>query len=159
MVRVPVSRIYAPISIIEEEHMSEPRNLTQKLLGAHLTESDLIPGEEIDLTVDQILLEDALGSMTALQFEALGADRVTAPLAADTGATYDEDESIDISDLEPLIAKPTSPDNVVPVREVAGTETGARRNNSACGSLSAEKCGWCHWRGHGGSHLHHRCRR
>ena len=45
------------------------------------------------------------------------------PLAADTGATYDEDESIDLSDLEPLIAKPTSPDNVVPVREVAGTET------------------------------------
>src|ERR671919_2208267 len=45
------------------------------------------------------------------------------PLAADTGATYDEDESIDLSDLEPLIAKPTSPGNVVPVREVAGTET------------------------------------
>jgi aconitate hydratase len=44
-------------------------------------------------------------------------------LAADPGATYDEDESIDLSDLEPLIAKPTSPGNVVPVREVAGTET------------------------------------
>jgi aconitate hydratase len=61
--------------------MSEPRNLTQKLLGAHLTEGDLVPGEEIDLTVDQILIEDALGSMTALQFEALGADRVSVPLA------------------------------------------------------------------------------
>jgi aconitate hydratase len=61
--------------------MSEPRNLTQKLLGAHLTEGDLVPGEEIDLTVDQILIEDATGSMTALQFEALGADRVSVPLA------------------------------------------------------------------------------
>jgi aconitate hydratase len=81
MVRVPVPRIYAPASIIEEEDMSEPRNLTQKLLGAHLTEGDLVPGEEIDLTVDQILIEDALGSMTALQFEVLGADRVTVPLA------------------------------------------------------------------------------
>src|ERR671917_2179043 len=81
MVRVPVSRIYAPVSIIEEENMSEPRNLTQKLLSAHLTEGDLVPGEEIDLTVDQILVEDATGSMTALQFEALGIDRVTVPLA------------------------------------------------------------------------------
>ena len=60
MVLVPVRVIYAPVSIIEEENMSEPRNLTQKLLGAHLTEGDLVPGEEIDLTVDQILLEDAL---------------------------------------------------------------------------------------------------
>ena len=57
--------------------MSEPRNLTQKLLGAHLTEGDLVPGEEIDLTVDQIMIQDATDSMTALQFEALGADRVT----------------------------------------------------------------------------------
>ena len=61
--------------------MSEPRNLTQKLLGAHLTDGNLAPGEDIDLCVDQILIEDATGSMTALQFEALGADRVTVPLA------------------------------------------------------------------------------
>ena len=61
--------------------MAEPRNLTQKLLGDHLAEGDLVPGEEIDLTVDQILIEDATGSMTALQFEALGADRVAVPLA------------------------------------------------------------------------------
>src|SRR5918992_803286 len=81
MVRVPVSRIYAPVSIIEEETMIEPRNLTQKLLSAHLREGDLVPGDEIDLTVDQILVEDATGSMTALQFEALGIDRVTVPLA------------------------------------------------------------------------------
>jgi aconitate hydratase len=81
MVRAPVPGFYAPVSIIEEENMAEPRNLTQKLLGAHLAEGDLVPGEEIDLTVDQILIEDATGSMTALQFEALGIDRVTVPLA------------------------------------------------------------------------------
>jgi aconitate hydratase len=57
------------------------RNLTRKLLGDHLLEGDLVPGEEMDLTVDQILIEDATGSMTALQFEALGADRVAVPLA------------------------------------------------------------------------------
>jgi aconitate hydratase len=41
-------------------------------------------------------------------------------LLADEGAGYDVDEQIDLSDIEPLIAKPTSPGNVVPVREVAG---------------------------------------
>ncbi len=44
------------------------------------------------------------------------------PLAADEGAEYDEYEEIDLAKLEPLIAKPTSPGNVVPVREVAGTK-------------------------------------
>jgi aconitate hydratase len=46
-----------------------------------------------------------------------------APLAADDGAAYDESEVIELRDLEPLIAKPSSPGNVVPVREVAGTQT------------------------------------
>ena len=40
----------------------------------------------------------------------------------DDGATYDLQEEIDLSKLEPLIAKPSSPGNVVPVRDVAGTE-------------------------------------
>ncbi len=44
-----------------------------------------------------------------------------APLAADEGAAYDEVLEIDLSALEPLIARPHSPDNVVPVRQVAGT--------------------------------------
>ncbi len=43
------------------------------------------------------------------------------PLAADEGATYDEYDEINLSTLEPLIACPSSPDNVVPVRDVAGT--------------------------------------
>ncbi|MBA2372299.1 MAG: aconitate hydratase [Chloroflexi bacterium] len=43
-------------------------------------------------------------------------------LAADGGASYDEREEIDLAGLEPLIAKPSSPGNVVPVREVAGTK-------------------------------------
>lgn len=41
-------------------------------------------------------------------------------LLADDDATYDVTERIDLSELEPLIALPTSPGNVVPVREVAG---------------------------------------
>ncbi len=43
------------------------------------------------------------------------------PLAADADATYDETLELDLSTLEPLIARPSSPDNVVPVRKVAGT--------------------------------------
>jgi aconitate hydratase len=42
-------------------------------------------------------------------------------LSADFEASYDEDDEIDLSSLEPLIAKPSSPDNVVAVREIAGT--------------------------------------
>jgi aconitate hydratase len=44
------------------------------------------------------------------------------PLSADPDAEYDEVVEIDLSSLEPLIARPQSPDNVVPVRELAGTK-------------------------------------
>ena len=43
-------------------------------------------------------------------------------LVADTNAEYDEYEEINLTELEPLIALPTSPGNVVPVREVEGRE-------------------------------------
>jgi aconitate hydratase len=44
-------------------------------------------------------------------------------LAADPGARYDEAEEIELAELEPLIAQPSSPENVVPVREAAGIPT------------------------------------
>jgi len=43
-------------------------------------------------------------------------------LKADEDAEYDEIIEIDLRSIEPLIAKPHSPDNVVPVREVSGTK-------------------------------------
>jgi len=43
-------------------------------------------------------------------------------LVADEDASYDVTEEIDLSTLQPLIALPSSPGNVVPVREVAGRE-------------------------------------
>ena len=43
-------------------------------------------------------------------------------LLADQDAAYDVNEEIDLSTLEPLVALPSSPGNVVPVREVAGQE-------------------------------------
>jgi aconitate hydratase len=43
-------------------------------------------------------------------------------LLAEPGAPYDVTDTIDLSQLEPLIARPSSPGNVVPVREAAGEE-------------------------------------
>src|SRR6266571_4130623 len=40
----------------------------------------------------------------------------------DPGCTYDDEMVIDLASLEPLIALPSNPDKVVPVREVAGTK-------------------------------------
>lgn len=45
-------------------------------------------------------------------------------LLADEGCTYDLEDEIILDDLVPLIALPTSPGNVVPVREVEGQEIG-----------------------------------
>ncbi|MDI6726831.1 MAG: aconitate hydratase [Smithellaceae bacterium] len=45
-----------------------------------------------------------------------------APISADEDALYDDLLEIDLSKLEPLIALPHAPDNVVTVREAAGTE-------------------------------------
>jgi len=52
--------------------------------------------------------------------EAQGRGQAWRELSADEGATYDEDLTIDLGAIEPLIAKPSSPGNVVPVHEVAG---------------------------------------
>ncbi|WP_308918231.1 aconitate hydratase [Jannaschia sp. LMIT008] len=43
-----------------------------------------------------------------------------APLSADAGARYDDVQDLDLSTLEPLVATPSSPGNVVPVSRVAG---------------------------------------
>src|SRR5688500_14133453 len=43
-------------------------------------------------------------------------------LAPGDGAEYDDREEIDLGELGPLVAKPHSPGNVVPVEEVGGTE-------------------------------------
>jgi len=51
---------------------------------------------------------------------AQGRDGAWVPLAADKGAKYDQYDEIDLSSLEPLIACPSSPGNVVKVSEVAG---------------------------------------
>ncbi|HUE95422.1 MAG TPA: aconitate hydratase, partial [Longimicrobiaceae bacterium] len=52
--------------------------------------------------------------------EAFGRGGEFVELVAADDASYHVTDEIDLSSLEPLIAKPSSPGNVVPVREVAG---------------------------------------
>ncbi len=59
-------------------------------------------------------------ALTRAFLAANGRDADWRALGADEGARYDLEETIDLSALEPLIAKPSSPGNVVPVREVVG---------------------------------------
>lgn len=49
-----------------------------------------------------------------------GREEAWQELKADDDAEYDDYEEIDLSELVPLIAQPSSPGNVVPVSEVAG---------------------------------------
>ncbi|MCS7164295.1 MAG: aconitate hydratase [Thermodesulfovibrio sp.] len=44
------------------------------------------------------------------------------PLEADDDAEYSEIIELDLSEIEPMIAQPHSPDNVVPVKELKGTK-------------------------------------
>ena len=56
-------------------------NLVYKILGAHLVEGVLEPGTEIAIRIDQTLTQDATGTMTYLQFEAMDVPRVKTELS------------------------------------------------------------------------------
>lgn len=75
-------------------------------------------GAELGATTTVFPSDDAVRDF--LRAEDRGDD--WSELVADDEATYDIDETIDLSQIEPLIAKPSSPGNVVPVREVAGEQ-------------------------------------
>ncbi len=53
-------------------------SLTEKIVDAHLAGHG---DGDLELSVDQVLLEDATGTMACLQFERLGCERVKTPLA------------------------------------------------------------------------------
>ena len=70
-------------------------------------------------------------------FAARGRRADWAPLTADEDAEYDEEITIDLSALHPLAALPHSPDNVVPISEIAGLKVdqvciGSCTNSSFC---------------------------
>jgi len=57
------------------------KNLVYKILEAHLREGKLEPGTEISIKIDQTLTQDATGTMTYLQFEAMDVPRVKTELS------------------------------------------------------------------------------
>ncbi len=86
--------------------LSVPERATITNMGAELgATTSIFPSDDV----------------TRAFMKAQGREDEWEPLAADPDATYDEVLEIDLSQLVPLIAKPHSPDNVVPVTEVAGT--------------------------------------
>jgi aconitate hydratase len=75
-------------------------------------------GAELGATTSVFPADEAVRRFLRSQ----GRGEVWREILADEGARYDEEDTIDLAGLEPLIALPTSPGNVVPVREVAGKE-------------------------------------
>jgi len=74
-------------------------------------------GAELGLTTSVFASDEVTRSFLAR----LGRGDDWRPVAADAGATYDDQIELDLSAIVPLVALPGSPDRVVPVSEVAGT--------------------------------------
>ncbi len=57
------------------------QTVTQKLIASHLVEGRMKAGEEIALTIDQTLTQDATGTLVMLEFEAMNIGRVRTELS------------------------------------------------------------------------------
>ena len=57
------------------------KTIAQKIIASHLISGEMVPGREVALKIDQTLTQDATGTMTYLQFEAIGLDRVRTELS------------------------------------------------------------------------------
>ncbi|HEY7733922.1 MAG TPA: aconitate hydratase [Nitrososphaera sp.] len=57
-------------------------SLAQKIISSHLVDGRMEPGQEIGLSVDRVLMQDATGTMACLQFEAMAMPRVKVEHAA-----------------------------------------------------------------------------
>ncbi|MEM2450702.1 MAG: aconitate hydratase, partial [Nitrososphaerota archaeon] len=55
--------------------------MTQKIIKEHLVDGRPEPGEVVSIKVDQVLMQDATGTMAMLEFEAMGIPRIRVPLA------------------------------------------------------------------------------
>ncbi len=73
-------------------------------------------GAELGATTSIFPSDDNTRKYMAMQ----GRDEDWKPFAADPDAAYDDEITIDLSALEPMVAQPQSPDNVVPLRQVTG---------------------------------------
>lgn len=74
-------------------------------------------GAELGATTSVFPADEQTRTFMKLQ----GREKDFRPLEAEGNPRYAWSEEVDLADLKPLIACPSSPDNVVPVQEVAGT--------------------------------------
>jgi aconitate hydratase len=68
------------------------KNLVEKILSRHLVSGNLVPGEEIGISIDQTLTQDATGTMAYLQFEAMHVPKVK----TDISVSYVDHNTIQI---------------------------------------------------------------
>lgn len=61
--------------------MSQPLNVTQKLIESHLVDGEMKPGEEIGLKIDQTLTQDATGTLVMLELEAMDLEEAQTELS------------------------------------------------------------------------------
>ena len=57
------------------------KNVTQKVLESHLVSGESAPGKEINIRIDQTITQDATGTMSYLQFEAMDVPKVKTKLS------------------------------------------------------------------------------
>src|SRR6185312_12966224 len=68
-----VSRNQAEVGAFTvQEAVGMPRNVTQKLIAAHLADGEMRAGEPISIRIDQTLTQDATGTLVMLALEAIG---------------------------------------------------------------------------------------
>jgi len=77
-------------------------------------------GAELGVTTSIFGCDEQTGKFLAAQKR----EKDYQPLAADAGAEYDRTIKINLGEVEPMAACPSSPDNVKAVAEIAGIQTG-----------------------------------
>lgn len=109
--------------------LSVPERATITNMGAELgATTSIFPSDEV----------------TRMFLAAQGREEVWKPLYADEDAEYDEVITIDLAGLQPMVAKPHMPDNVVPVSDIAGLKVdqvciGSCTNSSLMDMLKVAK--------------------
>ena len=75
-----------------------------------------------DISLELLRILSVKGDVTRAFLAAEGREGDYVPLSSDPDARYDRIIDIDLNTLQPMIACPHSPDNVVPVASLAGTK-------------------------------------
>jgi aconitate hydratase len=57
------------------------QNVSQKLISSHLISGEMTPGSEIGLKIDQVLLQDATGTLVMLELEAFNLNKIKPEVA------------------------------------------------------------------------------